>query len=50
MYPFYKIGTFGGDADAFISQELFEEYKVKYPYPSKGSNIDFRFRKYRANC
>lgn len=25
--PFYKIGTFGGDADAFISQELFEEYK-----------------------
>ena len=35
--PFYKIGTFGGDADAFISQELFEEYKVKYPYPSKGA-------------
>lgn len=34
--PFYKIGTFGGVADAFISQELFEEYKVKYPYPPKG--------------
>ena len=34
--PFYKIGTFGGVADAFISKELFEEYKVKYPYPNKG--------------
>ena len=34
--PFYKIGTFGGEADAFISEELFEEYKAKYPYPKKG--------------
>ncbi len=34
--PFYKIGTFGAIADAFISQELFEEYKSKYPYPRKG--------------
>ena len=34
--PFYKIGTFGGEPDAFISIELFEEYKVKYPYPKKG--------------
>ena len=34
--PFYKIGTFGGQADAFISIELFEEYKSKYPYPKKG--------------
>ncbi|MFQ1049488.1 restriction endonuclease subunit S [Avibacterium paragallinarum] len=34
--PFYKIGTFGGKADAFISKELFEEYKSKYPYPNKG--------------
>ena len=33
--PFYKIGTFGGEADAFISRELFEEYKDKYPYPKK---------------
>ena len=30
--PFYKIGTFGNKADAFISTELFEEYKTKYPY------------------
>lgn len=34
--PFYKIGTFGGDADSFISRELFEEYKIKYPYPNIG--------------
>ena len=34
--PFYKIGTFGADPDAFISRELFEEYKSKYPYPQKG--------------
>ncbi len=34
--PFYKIGTFGGVADAFISKELFEEYKSKYSYPNKG--------------
>ena len=36
VIPFYKIGTFGGEADAFISKELFEEYKAKYPYPKKG--------------
>ncbi|MDG3136169.1 restriction endonuclease subunit S [Streptococcus suis] len=34
--PFYKIGTFGGTPDAFISKELFEEYRNKYPYPTKG--------------
>lgn len=33
--PFYKIGTFGRKADAYITKELFEEYKSKYPYPSK---------------
>ena len=25
--PFYKIGTFGGTPDAFISRDIFEEYK-----------------------
>ncbi|MDE6019817.1 MAG: restriction endonuclease subunit S [Ruminococcus sp.] len=35
--PFFKIGTFGGTADAFIPRELFEKYKLKYPYPSKGA-------------
>lgn len=34
--PFYKIGTFGGIPDAFISEELYNEYKNKYPYPQKG--------------
>lgn len=34
--PFYKIGTFGSKPDAFISKKLFEEYKLKYPYPNKG--------------
>ncbi|MVX67224.1 restriction endonuclease subunit S [Clostridium chromiireducens] len=34
--PFYKIGTFGSEPDAFISRKLFEEYKLKYPYPEKG--------------
>ena len=31
--PFYKIGTLGGAPDAFISQELFAEYKKRYNYP-----------------
>lgn len=34
--PFYKIGTFGKEANAFISKELFEEYKSKYNYPKIG--------------
>lgn len=34
--PFYKIGTFGKEADAFISNETFEKYKKTYPYPHKG--------------
>lgn len=34
--PFYKIGTFGGEPDAFISRDLFNEYKSNYPYPNKG--------------
>lgn len=34
--PFYKIGTFGKEPDAFISRELFEEYKNKFNYPQKG--------------
>lgn len=34
--PFFKIGTFGSKPDTFISRELFEEYKLKYPYPEIG--------------
>ena len=34
--PFYKIGTFGGTPDAFISRELFDEYQRLYQFPKVG--------------
>ena len=34
--PFYKIGTFGKEADAYITQETFNEYRSKYNFPKKG--------------
>ena len=34
--PFYKIGTFGGVADAYISGSLFEEFRRRYSFPKKG--------------
>ena len=34
--PFYKIGTFGDKADAYISRSLYEDFKEHYPYPRKG--------------
>ena len=34
--PFFKIGTFGGEPDAFISDELYQMYKEQYPYPQIG--------------
>ena len=34
--PFFKIGTFGGKPDAFISRKVFDEYKTKYSYPKIG--------------
>ena len=34
--PFFKIGTFGGKADAYISYQKYEEYKSKYSFPKKG--------------
>lgn len=34
--PFYKISTFGGEPDTFISKKLFEEFVKKYSYPKKG--------------
>ena len=37
--PFYKIGTFGTEPDAFISRELFEEYKEKFQYPNIGDML-----------
>ena len=34
--PFFKISTFGGTPTSFISAELYEKYKEKYPYPKQG--------------
>jgi type I restriction enzyme, S subunit len=34
--PFYKIGTFGKKADAFISKEIYESYRSRYSFPKKG--------------
>lgn len=34
--PFYKIGTFGKEPDAFISNEIFSEFRNKFSYPKKG--------------
>ena len=34
--PFYKIGTFGGEPDAFISEELYQKYREHFPYPKVG--------------
>lgn len=35
--PFYKIGTFGKEPDAFISKELYSEYREKYSFPDIGA-------------
>jgi len=35
--PFYKIRTFGGTADAYISRELYNEYKEQHHFPKPGS-------------
>lgn len=34
--PFYKIGTFGKNADAYITKELYNKYSTRYPYPKLG--------------
>ncbi|MBS1631973.1 MAG: restriction endonuclease subunit S [Ferruginibacter sp.] len=34
--PFYKIGTFGKEPDAFISEELYNNYKGRFSFPRKG--------------
>jgi type I restriction enzyme, S subunit len=34
--PFFKIGTFGKEPDAFISWELYNDFRKKYPFPKKG--------------
>jgi len=34
--PFYKIGTFGKEPDAFIPIQTYNEYRSKYSFPKKG--------------
>ncbi|NHA05453.1 restriction endonuclease subunit S [Mucilaginibacter sp. HC2] len=34
--PFFKIGSFGKTADAYITRELFEDYKKRFSFPKKG--------------
>lgn len=34
--PFYKIGTFGKQPDAYITKKKFEEYRNAYSFPKKG--------------
>lgn len=34
--PFFKIGTFGKEPDAYISRDIYEEFKRKYQFPQKG--------------
>ncbi|HRP51311.1 MAG TPA: restriction endonuclease subunit S [Candidatus Dojkabacteria bacterium] len=37
--PFYKIGTLGSVADAFINKNLFKNYKLQYNFPRKGQTL-----------
>lgn len=34
--PFFKIGSFGKEPDAFISEELYNDYKKRFSFPKKG--------------
>ena len=35
--PFYKIGTFGKEPNAYIDSNIYEKLKKKYPFPRKGN-------------
>lgn len=34
--PFYKIGTFGKEPDAYISHDIYNQYRKLYSFPKKG--------------
>ena len=34
--PFYKIGTFGKEPNAYISREIYDEFRGKFSFPKKG--------------
>ncbi len=33
--PFFKIGTFGKEPDAYISKDIYEDFKHKYSFPKR---------------
>lgn len=35
--PFFKISTFGGTPDAYISYQLFDDFRQIYRFPQKGA-------------
>ena len=35
--PFFKIGTFGKEPDAFIPNELYNNFKQRFSFPKKGT-------------
>ncbi|MEI6610445.1 MAG: restriction endonuclease subunit S [Deltaproteobacteria bacterium] len=35
--PFYKIGTFGKEADAYISEDLYNSYRQRFSFPKVGN-------------
>ncbi len=34
--PFFKIGTFGKEPDAYITKKLYENYRQRFSFPKKG--------------
>lgn len=34
--PFFKIGTFGKEPDAYISKKLYDNYRQRFSFPKKG--------------
>ncbi|MFZ4590422.1 MAG: restriction endonuclease subunit S [Ignavibacteria bacterium] len=34
--PFFKIGTFGKEPDAYISEDLYNSYRKRFSFPKKG--------------
>ena len=34
--PFFKIGTFGREPDAYISKEQYDDYRKRFSFPRKG--------------
>ena len=48
--PFYKNGTLGLKADAYISREIYEEYRRLYPFPKIGPPRPSRLPAITSGC